>query len=181
MPGEGLALLEFDDPGCGSEAFLERLLELLGPVAEDVQSATDARQREALWAIRRQTSVVLKDHFPKKMSEDIVVPRSQVRAFFEGVEKLGLPLVAYGHLGDGNLHVNFLGAGECAPEEMDAHLMALFRLCISLGGTLSGEHGIGLAKREAFLTLSDPYQIAALRAIKRALDPSALFNPGKVI
>jgi FAD/FMN-containing dehydrogenase len=181
MPGQALALLEFDDPGCGSDTFLERVMEVLGPLAEDVQSATETRQREALWAVRRQTSVVLKERFPEKMSEDIVVPRSQVRAFFEEVEKLGLPLVTYGHLGDGNLHVNFLHAGDYPPVEMEAHLMALFRLCLQLGGTLSGEHGIGLAKREAFLALSDPYQIEALRALKRALDPCAIFNPGKVI
>jgi FAD/FMN-containing dehydrogenase len=181
MPGEGLALLEFDDPGCASDAFLERVMELLGPVSEDLQSATDARQREALWAVRRQTSVVLKERFPRKVSEDIVVPRSQVRAFFQGAEALKLPLVTYGHLGDGNLHVNFLGAGEAPPEQMEGHLMDLFRLCLRLGGTLSGEHGIGLAKREAFLALSDPYQIEALRALKRALDPAAIFNPGKVI
>lgn len=181
MPGEALALLEFDDPGCTSEAFLERVMELLGPQAEELQLATDARQREALWAVRRQTSVVLKERFPKKVSEDIVVPRSQVRQFFEGAEALGLPLVTYGHLGDGNLHVNFLQAGECTVEEMDAHLLALFRLCLQLGGTLSGEHGIGLAKRDAFLQLADPYQIEALRALKRALDPMGIFNPGKVI
>jgi len=181
MPGEALALLEFDDPGCASDDFLERVTEVLGPVSEDLQSATDARQREALWAIRRQTSVLLKEQFPQKVSEDIVVPRSQVRAFFEGVEALHLPLVTYGHLGDGNLHVNFLHAGECPAPEMDAHLMALFRLCLRLGGTLSGEHGIGLAKREAFLELSDPFQIQALRAIKGALDPHGIFNPGKVI
>ena len=181
MPGEALALLEFDDPGCASDDFLERVMEVLGPVSEDLQSATDARQREALWAIRRQTSVLLKEQFPKKVSEDIVVPRSQVRAFFEGVETLHLPLVTYGHLGDGNLHVNFLQAGDCPAPEMDAHLMALFRLCLRLGGTLSGEHGIGLAKREAFLALSDPFQIQALRAIRDALDPQGIFNPGKVI
>ncbi len=181
MPGQALALIEFDDPGCGSDAFLERVLDLLGPVSEELQSATDARQREALWAIRRQTSVILKERFPHKVSEDIVVPRSQVRAFFEGVETLGLPLVTYGHLGDGNLHVNFLHADAYPPADMEAHLLALFRLCLRLGGTLSGEHGIGLAKREAFLALSDPYQIEALRALKRALDPCAIFNPGKVI
>jgi len=181
MPGEALALLEFDDPGCASDGFLERVMEVLGPVSEDLQSATDARQREALWSIRRQTSVLLKEQFPRKVSEDIVVPRSQVRAFFEGVEALRLPLVTYGHLGDGNLHVNFLQAGDYPAPEMDAHLMALFRLCLRLGGTLSGEHGIGLAKRDAFLALSDPYQIQALRAIKGALDPHGIFNPGKVI
>ena len=59
--------------------------------------------------------------------------------------------------------------------------MALFRLALSLGGALSGEHGIGLAKREAFLALGDPAQLRALRAIKQALDPQNIFNPGKVI
>jgi glycolate oxidase len=179
MPGEALALLEFDDPDCHEDAFLEGILEVLGPEAEHLQAATDARQREALWAVRRVTSVVLKEQYPKKVSEDIVVPRSQVRAFFEGVA--GLPLVNYGHLGDGNLHVNFLAAGETAPAELERQLAELFRLCLRLGGTLSGEHGIGLAKREAFLSLMDPYHVEAVRRLKRALDPAGIFNPGKVI
>ncbi len=179
MPGEALALLEFDDPGCNEEDFLEGLLEVLGPEAEHLQTATDARQREALWAVRRMTSVVLKEQYPKKVSEDIVVPRSQVRAFFEGAAKL--PLVTYGHLGDGNLHVNFLAAGETDPSELERNLSELFKLCLSLGGSLTGEHGIGLAKRDAFLTLMDPYQVEAVRRMKRALDPSGIFNPGKVI
>jgi FAD/FMN-containing dehydrogenase len=179
MPGEALALLEFDDPGCHEDAFLEGILEVLGDEAEHLQTATDTRQREALWAVRRMTSVVLKERYPRKVSEDIVVPRSQVRAFFEAVA--GLPLVTYGHLGDGNLHVNFLAAGETDPAELDRHLDELFRLCLRLGGTLSGEHGIGLAKRDAFLSLMDPYHVEAIRRLKRALDPDGLFNPGKVI
>ncbi len=181
MPGRALALLEFDDPDCASEAFLERLLELLGPLASELVSATDARQREALWAVRRMTSVVLKERYPRKVSEDVVVPRSRIRAFFEGVAAQALPLVAYGHLGDGNLHVNLLAAGESDPAELRAQVEALFRLCRNLGGTLTGEHGLGLAKREPFLALADPFQVALLRGLKHAMDPDGLFNPGKVI
>jgi FAD/FMN-containing dehydrogenase len=115
------------------------------------------------------------------VSEDIVVPRSRLREFFAGLEQLRIPAVTYGHLGDGNLHVNLLAAGATEPARLEHQLMDLFRLALSLGGTLSGEHGIGLAKRDAFLALSDPAQIQALRAIKQALDPQGIFNPGKVI
>lgn len=181
MPGEALALLEFDDRDCEEDSFLEGLVDALGPMAEHLQSATDARQREALWAVRRLTSVHLKERYPKKVSEDIVVPRSQVRAFFAGLEALSLPTVTYGHLGDGNLHVNLLAAGETTPVELERQLDALFSLCVGLGGALSGEHGIGLAKREAFHRFADPYQVEAVRSIKQALDPLGLFNPGKIV
>ncbi len=181
LPGEALALLEFDDPGCTSEAFLERVLEALGPAAQHLRLATDHRQREALWAVRRLTSVVLKERYPHKVSEDIVVPRIALRAFYEGVAERGLPLVSYGHLGDGNLHVNFLAAGETDPSVLEDQLTSLFRLCLELGGGLTGEHGIGLAKRDAFLKLSDPYHLEILRSLKRALDPHGIFNPGKVL
>ena len=179
MPGEAMALLEFDDSSCHEDAFLEGILDVLGPEAEHLQTATDARQREALWSVRRMTSVVLKEQYPRKVSEDIVVPRSQVRAFFEGTAHL--PLVNYGHLGDGNLHVNFLAAGETEPGVLERQLTELFTLCLGLGGTLTGEHGIGLAKREAFRTLMDPYQVEAVRRMKQALDPDGIFNPGKVV
>ena len=181
LPGEALALLEFDDRGCSSEAFLDALMDLLGDAAADLQVATEHRQREALWAVRRTTSIFLKERHPRKVSEDVVVPRSRIPAFFEGLARLEIPCVTYGHLGDGNLHVNLLGAGELTPEVLEAKLMALFRLCLDLGGTLSGEHGVGLAKREAFLALTPPGDLATFRALKRALDPDHLFNPGKVL
>ncbi|HEX9081593.1 MAG TPA: FAD-binding oxidoreductase [Holophagaceae bacterium] len=181
LPGEALAILEFDERGCTSDAFLESLADLLGPVAEELEIASDARQRSAIWAVRRMTSAFLKERHPRKVSEDIVVPRSRLRTFFERLEATGIPTVSYGHLGDGNLHVNLLAAGETAPEVLEAQLMTLFRLSVELGGTLSGEHGIGLAKREAFLALSDPAQIELLRGLKRNLDPHGIFNPGKVI
>ena len=181
LPGEALALLEFDDRDCQGEAFLEGLVTALGPLAEHLQSATDAHQRDRLWAVRRMTSVHLKERYPRKVSEDIVVPRSRIRDFFQGLEQLGLPTVTYGHLGDGNLHVNLLAAGATEPAELQRQLQQLFSLSVGLGGALSGEHGIGLAKRDAFQTFSDPYQVQSLRAIKQALDPTGLFNPGKII
>ncbi|HET6329714.1 MAG TPA: FAD-binding oxidoreductase [Holophagaceae bacterium] len=181
LPGEALALIEFDDDGCTGETFIDRLLSALGDAASAIQLATDAAQREQLWALRRMTSAFLKERYPKKVSEDITVPRSRIKDFFAGLERLKIPAVSYGHLGDGNLHVNLLAAGRTSPEEVEAQVMALFRLSVELGGTLSGEHGIGLAKRDAFLALSDPYQIEMLRNMKRALDPHGIFNPGKVI
>ena len=181
LPGEALALLEFDDRDCQSDPFLEGLLEALGPLAEHLQSATDARQREALWSVRRMTSVHLKERYPKKVSEDIVVPRSRIREFFEALEGLRLPTVTYGHLGDGNLHVNLLAAGETEPRELERQLQQLFGLAVGLGGALSGEHGIGLAKRAAYHQFTDPCQVHGVRAIKQALDPSGIFNPGKIV
>ncbi len=181
LPGEALAILEFDERGCTSEPFLEALLDLLGPMADGLEVASDERQRGAIWAVRRMTSAFLKERHPEKVSEDIVVPRSRLGEFFTRLEGLGIPSVSYGHLGDGNLHVNLLAAGETEPALLDRQLMVLFRLAVDLGGTLSGEHGIGLAKRDAFLALSDPGQIQILRAMKGALDPCGIFNPGKVI
>jgi len=181
LPGEALAILEFDERGCTSDAFLEALADLLGPVADGLEMASDERQRQGIWAVRRMTSVFLKERHPQKVSEDIVVPRSRLQEFFAGLDRMDVPAVTYGHLGDGNLHVNLLAAGETAPERLEQQLMDLFRLALSLGGTLSGEHGIGLAKRDAFLTLSDPGHIQALRALKRAMDPQNIFNPGKIL
>ncbi|MBS3959383.1 MAG: FAD-binding oxidoreductase [Xanthomonadaceae bacterium] len=181
LPGEVLVLMEFDDAGCSHAGFVEALLDALGACGEQAELATGAAQREALWALRRTTSQHLKRRFPRKVSEDIVVPRDRLPAFFERLAGLDTPTVSYGHLGDGNLHVNLLDAGGLEGAALEAALAPLFALCVELGGTLSGEHGIGLAKREAFLRHADPYTVAALRAIKQALDPHGVFNAGKVL
>lgn len=181
LPGEALVLLEFDDAGCSHAGFIERLLDGLGDWGEAAQLATGPAQREALWALRRMTSTHLKRRFPGKVSEDVVVPRDRLPEFFERLARLDTPTVSYGHLGDGNLHVNLLHAGGLDEAALDDALAPLFALCIELGGTLSGEHGIGLAKRAAFLRHTDPYVLSALRAVKQALDPRGVFNVGKVL
>jgi FAD/FMN-containing dehydrogenase len=181
LPGEALAVVEFDDAGCTGDAFLSGVMDALGGMAECARAATGEAQRAAVWDVRRQTSAVLKELHPDKVSEDVAVPRSRIGDFFEGAGRLGLPMVTYGHLGDGNLHVNFLLGDGGGDEGAEGAVDALFRLALGLGGTITGEHGIGLAKRKAFLELADPWQVGAIRAVKRALDPQGVFNAGKVI
>ncbi|MDR2941579.1 MAG: hypothetical protein LBV17_03205, partial [Treponema sp.] len=173
-----LAIIEFDDAGCTGETFLDGAAEAMGGMAGHVQVATEEGRRAAIWEIRRQTSTVLKELYPDKVSEDVAVPRSMVGDFFDGAKRLGLPIVTYGHLGDGNLHVNFLLGADA---DCDAGADALFRLALSLGGTITGEHGIGLAKRGAFLKYADPWRVGAIRALKKVLDPCGVFNAGKVV
>lgn len=181
MPGEALALLEFDDHNCHSESFLNGLLDILGPLSENLQLATNVRQREDLWAVRRITSTHLKERYPNKISEDIVVPRSNIHNFFDNIKAMAVPIVTYGHLGDGNLHVNLLSAGDTDKLVLEDQLNTLFELCVKLGGAISGEHGVGIAKRDAFIHFADPYQIHSIRAIKESLDPMRIFNKGKII
>lgn len=181
MPGIALALLEFDDPDCQSEAFLNGLLDVLGPLADYLQLAMDAKQRAAIWSIRRITSTHIKEFYPKKISEDIVIPRSNIKTFFTSIKEMSIPIVTYGHLGDGNLHINLLEAGNIDINILECQLNDLLKLCIDVGGAISGEHGIGLAKKEAFIKFTDPYHIKSLQSIKYSLDPNCIFNPGKII
>ena len=105
----------------------------------------------------------------------------------EGVQQLSaqaqLPIVTFGHAGNGNLHVNILYHPDDADENARAHaaLPKVFALALQLGGTLSGEHGIGLAKRGFMADAFDPATLSAMRAIKAALDPDGILNPGKVL
>ncbi|WP_319020020.1 FAD-linked oxidase C-terminal domain-containing protein, partial [Xanthomonas sacchari] len=124
---------------------------------------------------------------PGKINEDVVVPVSRIPELVAGVEALAaefdLPIVAFGHAGNGNLHVNIMYApdddGETARAQ--AALPRLFALVLSLEGTLSGEHGIGVAKRDYMDQAFNAATLDAMRAIKRALDPDGILNPGKVL
>ncbi|TQU94729.1 FAD-binding oxidoreductase, partial [Xanthomonas perforans] len=149
--------------------------------------AADGSARDRLWAARRALSPALRTIKPGKINEDVVVPVSRIPELVAGVEALAaefaLPIVAFGHAGNGNLHVNIMYDPADADEDARAHaaLPRLFTLVLALEGTLSGEHGIGVAKRDFMSQAFNPATLAAMRAIKAALDPDGILNPGKVL
>jgi glycolate oxidase len=154
--------------------------------ARDVTIAHDDAAAERLWAARRAISPSLARRRPNKLGEDIAVPRSSipqiVRRVREIAAKYALEIPLFGHIGDGNLHPNIL-CDKNDREEMTRVTSAareIFEAAVALGGTLSGEHGIGLLKKQ-FLELdlgSDA--IALMRRIKSAVDPDGIMNPGKI-
>jgi len=156
-----------------------------GMLALDV--ATDGSARDRLWAARRALSPALRSIAPGKINEDVVVPVSRIPELVSGVEALAaehaLPIVVFGHAGNGNLHVNIMYHPDDATEtaRAQAALEQVFALVLSLQGTLSGEHGIGVAKRDWMPRAFDPATLAAMRAVKAALDPDGILNPGKVL
>ena len=176
----------------GDTDSLPGLLAALGSACEgdgllDMDVATDGVARERLWAARRALSPALKTIAPGKINEDVVVPVSCIPQLVAGVQALSarfdLPIVTFGHAGNGNLHVNILYQPEDAGQNQRAHaaLPEVFALVLALGGTLSGEHGIGLAKRDFMAQAFNPATLQLMRAIKQAFDPAGILNPGKVL
>ena len=144
-------------------------------------------EKEALWRLRRSVPVSVKAHSVYK-EEDTVVPRYELPRLLAGVKaigaKYGFSSVCYGHAGDGNLHVNII-KGDLSDafwkDELPKAIREIFKLTVSLGGTLSGEHGIGLVQRPYMDIAFDPVQLGLMRAIKSAFDPQGIMNPGKVL
>jgi glycolate oxidase len=154
--------------------------------ALEVLRANDDAERERLWQVRRGISHALMVVADLKINNDIVVPKGRVPECFDLVERLkskyGLPIPSFGHVGDGNIHVNIM----VSPDDPDAMRRAreaeaeLFHGVVALGGAISGEHGIGVTK-SAYLGLGvDPVTIALMQRVKAAFDPRGLLNPGKI-
>lgn len=187
FPENAGALLILETDGTSVERSMEDLERAASVCTEhgalDVLVAQDAAQREKMWEPRRMLSVTLSETAPKKISEDVVVPRSQIPIMLERAKKIGVQhrvgLATYGHAGDGNLHVNILYA-EDAQDRADRAVHEIMALAVSLGGTISGEHGVGLTKRE-FLSLEHAEPLIALqKRVKETFDPAGILNPGKI-
>lgn len=156
----------------------DELLAALGPAA----AAPDAAE---VWRWRDGVSFAVRSVRGEKLSEDVAVPGDRLREAIEGVVEIGarhgVEACSWGHAGDGNLHASFLYGADDAPARERAAAAAedLFELARALGGTASGEHGIGLLKAGQLSRQWSPAAVGAARAVKRALDPKGLFNPGK--
>jgi glycolate oxidase len=180
----GMLLIEVD--GDATESTLLRVGEVASgsPGCVDVLVAQDASQRDRLWAARRMLSTATRKLARHKVSEDVVVPRARIADLLartdEIGEQTGVRHLAYGHAGDGNLHVNFLWNDPSERPAVERATGLLMRATIELGGTLSGEHGIGVTKAP-YLPLEQSEDLIALqRDLKRVFDPKGLLNPGKI-
>lgn len=155
--------------------------------AKEVQTARDDAESEDLWKARRSVGPSLGRVRPNKLGEDIVVPRSAIPDMIVRIKEIALnhdlPIVIFGHAGYGNLHPNILfdrrDQGEW--ERVEAAVGDLFAGAVELGGTLSGEHGVGMLKRPYLEMAVGPLAVDVMWAIKRALDPKDILNPGKVL
>jgi D-lactate dehydrogenase len=151
----------------------------------ELRVAADAAEAQALWAARKALSPAQRAISTDKINEDVVVPVSQVPALVEGVrelsERYALPIVTFGHAGNGNLHVNLLPRDAAERERAPACLAEVFALVVALEGTLSGEHGIGLTKRPFMPLALEPATLALMHGVKQAFDPDGILNPGKVL
>ncbi|MBL9216362.1 MAG: FAD-binding protein [Opitutaceae bacterium] len=179
------------------------LLELAGSVAEvddlkvDVlawaqrtarahQEARSRAEVEQLWAVRRKCSGAMFELGDAKLNEDIVVPMRQYEKFARFLLRLkrasGLPIPTFGHVADGNLHVNIMYHRDNRAEARAAEraVQRLMETVVALGGAISGEHGIGLAKTPFLRLQHRPAQVRAMQAVKHALDPRGILNPGKM-
>jgi len=181
-----LLLIEVDGDVRACEEGTERVGEVCAEHgAIDVLVAQDASQRSRLWAARREMSPAVRALSKYKISEDVVVPRQHIATLLDKAERMaqattGIRTLTYGHAGDGNLHVNFLWDDPADLPKVDRAIEQLFRDVIAMGGTLSGEHGIGLLKA-AYLPLEQSDALIDLqKRVKSAFDPKGLLNPGKI-
>jgi len=175
----------------GDREFLDkqaaRIAEIIRPLGVvETRIATTPAESEALWQIRRSVSASLRKVNPDKFNEDICVPRSRVPEMIRRVdaisEKYAIPIVNFGHAGDGNIHVNIM-IDKKVPGEADKAEKAIeevFREALALGGTMSGEHGVGIAKAPYIPLEITPQTAAYMKAVKKALDPNNILNPGKI-
>jgi glycolate oxidase len=168
-------------------AEMEAISELLTRYeAGEIYFADDAQQKAELWKLRRRVAEAVKIA-GYTIEEDTVVPRAELPALIRGVKKIGkqfdFDVVCYGHAGDGNLHIRIKKPGSANSQEdpqIIQGIRALFELVYKLGGTISGEHGVGLIQKSYLDIVFDKTQLKLMRGIKKTFDPNNILNAGKI-
>jgi len=184
---QAMLLIEVDGPKVAMPRAAEAVsLAVDSPQLLSLETATTAAQTEKIWAARKALSPALRTIAPNKLNEDIVVPVSRIPELIRGLKQISehfaIPIVNFGHAGNGNLHANLLYDTQDPIQANNARpcLEALFDLVLQLGGTLSGEHGTGLEKRDYVDREIEPVTLALMRRIKQQFDPHNILNPGKM-
>lgn len=183
-----LLLLELDGSEESVTAQAAGLRDFLAgqPGVLALRVAATPAEAEQLWAARKAISPAAFDLRPHKLSEDVVVPKSRIPELVAFTEELvhrhQLPIFTFGHAGDGNIHVNIMLDRDDPAERAaaEAAKAALFAEVVRLGGTLSGEHGVGITKAPFIALEIDPPTLALMQAVKQAFDPLGILNPGKI-
>ncbi|MDR3355279.1 MAG: FAD-binding protein, partial [Synergistaceae bacterium] len=163
-----------------------RLCEANGAI--EVYVAEDRNNIERIWNVRRNIAEAFKVYSPIQSIEDIVVPISRIPEIIPELERMGkkynVQIPCYGHAGDGNLHATLVKDPEMSMETWKENerqcLKELYKITYGMGGKISGEHGIGIKRREYLEEIIDPVELSLMRAVKEAWDPNNIMNPGKI-
>ena len=155
--------------------------------ASEFRRAKDYSERNDIWFARRNCSQAINIYGNLKLNEDITVPRSKLPELLERIggvaEKYGVQVPCFGHTGDGNVHTNVMVVDKADPAQVESGHKAIeeiFKIAVELGGTLSGEHGIGISKAEFMPLAFTPAEMELFRSIKKAFDPNNILNPFKM-
>ncbi|MHC1728722.1 MAG: FAD-binding oxidoreductase [Syntrophobacteraceae bacterium] len=178
-------LIEVD----GAPESITREIEAIGEICMDAGAvnavfAPDHQKRSHMWEIRRQVSLRIEERSAVYIPEDIVVPLSRIAEFVEGLPELEseyeFKIYSFGHAGDGNIHLNITAGPQNNPAKIEQGIEALLARVISMGGTISGEHGIGAAKKRYMRMELSPESLRIQKEIKRIFDPNLILNPQKL-
>jgi glycolate oxidase len=186
LNAEALLLIEVDGPRAAVSEESEKVASICNSLNGKVSIAEDVYSQQRLWEARRVISPALNRISPTKINEDIVVPRGRIpemlRALRDIAEKYNLTIANFGHAGDGNIHVNVMTDKNKEDEYHRAKdsIRDIFEAALKLDGTISGEHGVGLTKKQFVgMELSD-VSIEVMKAVKNVFDPKGIMNPGKI-
>lgn len=189
LPVEAGAMLIIEADGKEPEADIA--IKQLGEIcksngASEIKIATDKAETKKLWDTRKAVSPALYMYGPDKINEDIVVPRNKIPLIVKKIEvlkkKTGLTMVSFGHAGDGNIHFNIMLDKKDKNQLHKAEMVVeeIFDYTIEIGGTLSGEHGVGIKKSRYITKEIGPTEITLMKNIKKTFDPNNILNPGKI-